>query len=253
MNKNNLSCIALIPARSGSERIPQKNIRIFNNHPLIAYSIKSALDSGIFLKIIVSTDSEEIATISRYYGADTPFLRPKIYATPTSPDVEWVKYTLNRLNKNKIISDCYAIIRPTSPFRTGNTIRRAWQRFQEEYSVDSLRAVEKCRQHPAKMWKIRGNRMMPLVKNPEKEAVPWHSTPYQALPKIYSQNASIEIAWSKLPLEKSSISGTKIIPFLTENYEGYDINDEKDWIYAEYLVKQNKGLLPTIGKNAYKK
>ena len=101
------SIIALIPARSCSERIKNKNIRILDRHPLIAYAIQVALESQIFTRVIVSTDSEEIARIAKYYGAEIPFLRPKKYAGSTSPDIEWVAFTLKKLAKKGIlIRDC---------------------------------------------------------------------------------------------------------------------------------------------------
>lgn len=243
---NTKHCIALIPARSGSKRIKNKNIKTLAGHPLLAYTIQAAIDSQIFTQIIVSTDSEQIAKIAKYYGARIPFLRPAQYATYTSPDIEWVKYTLEKLVEEGIKSDCFSILRPTSPFRSTETIKRAWKEFILDGKIDSLRAVEKCRQHPAKMWIIKNKRMYPVVKNPDKSATPWYSTPYQALPPIYAQNASLEIAWNYLPLKKNTISGDKILPFVTKNFEGYDLNDEKDWIYAEYLIKHNKVKLPKI-------
>ncbi len=88
--------VALIPARSGSKRVPDKNIRLLAGHPLIAYSIAAALQSKVFDKVLVSTDSERYADIARHYGADVPFMRPPTIAGDTSPDIEWVAYTLNR-------------------------------------------------------------------------------------------------------------------------------------------------------------
>ncbi len=81
----------------GSERVPQKNVRPLAGHPLLAYAIETALQSGCFERVVVSTDSEEIADVARWYGADVPFLRPAEYATSTSPDIEWLAYTLEHL------------------------------------------------------------------------------------------------------------------------------------------------------------
>ncbi|MCU0590503.1 MAG: hypothetical protein MUC57_03410, partial [Desulfobacterales bacterium] len=87
------SVVALIPARSGSKRVPDKNIRPLAGHPVIAYSISAAVQSGIFAAVIVSTDSERYAEVARYYGAEVPFLRPGEFSGDTSPDIEWVEYT----------------------------------------------------------------------------------------------------------------------------------------------------------------
>src|SRR5215216_3869187 len=140
------SILALIPARAGSKRVPGKNVRPLGGHPLIAYTIAAAIDSGIFQRVIVSTDSEDFAVIARYYGAEVPFLRPAEFSGDTSPDIEWVEYTLQRLSNEGKNFDCVSLLRPTSPFRKPETIQRAWSEFLTEEGVDSLRAVEKCRQ-----------------------------------------------------------------------------------------------------------
>ena len=94
---DNPSIIALIPARSGSVRVPDKNIRVLSGHPLMAYTIVAAQASGVFDKIVVSTDSEKYATIALHYGAEVPFLRPAEMAASKSPDFEWINYTLRKL------------------------------------------------------------------------------------------------------------------------------------------------------------
>ena len=243
--------IALIPARSGSKRIKNKNIKLFGSHPLIAYTIFLAQQTKIFSRIIVSTDNAKIAEIAKYYGAEVPFLRPSKFATDSSPDIEWLKYTLIKIkaaNNYKYFS----ILRPTSPFRTASMIQNAWNIFLKDPPVDSIRAIEKVSQHPAKMWRIKGNRMQPVLKNPKSNEVEWFSTPMQALPQIYAQNSSLEISKCSIPLKTNSISGKNIIPFIAVGFEGYDINTEKDWIYARYLIKTGKAVLPEISKAPYK-
>ena len=146
VTKRDISIIALIPARAGSKRVPDKNIRPLAGHPLIAYSITAALNSGIFTDVLVSTDSEKYADVARHYGAEVPFLRPAALAGDQSPDIEWLQYTLQRLEAAGRKFDCFSILRPTSPFRMPATIQRAWQEFSSQNGVDSLRAVEKYRQ-----------------------------------------------------------------------------------------------------------
>ena len=89
-----ISAVALIPARHGSKRVPGKNVRPLAGHPMLAYTIAPAIESGVFESVIVSTDSEETAAIARHYGAEVPFLRPAAFAGDTSPDIEWVEHTL---------------------------------------------------------------------------------------------------------------------------------------------------------------
>ena len=243
------SVIALIPARGGSKRVPGKNIRNLGGHPLIAYTIAAAKLSGIFTAVLVSTDDEKTGEIASHYGAEVPFLRPLAYAGDTSPDIEWIDYTFRRLQNEGRTFDCFSILRPTSPFRQPETIRRAWAQFLESGPIDSLRAVEKCKQHPGKMWVINENRMTPLLLNPR--GTPWHSMQYQALPEVYVQNASLEIAWSHVVFEQQTIAGKTITPFLTEGTEGVDVNDVYDWKYAEHLLENAQAQLPVVTQRPY--
>lgn len=239
------TCVALIPARSGSKRVPLKNVRRLGEHPIIAYAISAALQSGIFADVIVSTDALEIAEVARHYGAEVPFLRPAEMAGDLSPDVDWVEFTLKELAARRRSYDCFSLLRPTSPFRTADTIRRAWSEFLREPGVDSLRAVEKCRQHPGKMWLIRGARMLPLLPfGPEHQ--PWHSSQYQSLPAVYVQNASLEIAWTRVVFDRRTIAGDVLMPFFTDGQEGFDINDSDDWLVSESRLARGEFTLPPV-------
>jgi N-acylneuraminate cytidylyltransferase len=238
-------CVALIPARAGSKRVAGKNVRPLGGHPLIAYTIAAARHSGCFARVIVSTDTEDYARIARHYGADVPFLRPLEYAGDLSPDIEWVAFTLARLADHGEEYERFSILRPTSPFRQADTIRRAFDQFQDDPTADSLRAVEKCRQHPGKMWVIHGQRMTPLLPF-WNDKQPWHSSQYQALPEVYVQNASLEIAWSRVVRDGGTIAGAVIAPFLTRDHEGFDINRVEDWETAETLLRRGVVHLPAI-------
>lgn len=186
----------------------------------------------------------------KHYGAESPYLRPLEMAGDNSPDIEWVSYTLERLRAEGRHFDCFSILRPTSPFRQAQTIARAWKQFLGEDGVDSLRAIEKCKQHPGKMWVVRGNRMVPLL--PLSPAVqPWHSSQYQSLPEVYVQNASLEIAWSQVVFEKGTIAGDVQMPFFTEGYEGFDLNYPEDWSRAEEIVRNGLAALPPVGSQQY--
>jgi len=244
------SIVALIPARSGSKRVPDKNIRYLNGHPLISYTITAAIQSGIFSDVIVSTDSLLYKKTAEYYGASVPFLRPNTFSGDKSPDIEWVTHALTELKKIGKRYQCFSILRPTSPFRQAATIVRAWNEFLANEEVDSLRAVERCAQHPAKMWIVKNNRMNPVMQG-EKNGIPWHSNQYQALPEIYVQNANLEIAWTDVVFNKHSIAGDVIMPFFTDDYEGFDLNRPYDWEYAEHLINAGKVQLLTISKNPF--
>lgn len=244
------SAVAFIPARSGSKRVPHKNILPLNGHPMLAYSIRAALDSGVFDAVICATDSVLYADIARYYGAEVPFLRPAQISGDKSPDIEWVVWMLRALREAGRDYQAFSILRPTSPFRLPDTIRRAWNTFSADPGADSLRAIAKCRQHPGKMWVIRGKRMLPVMPFTI-DGTPWHSSQYANLPEIYVQDASLEIAWSRVALESGSIAGESIVPFVSQGLEGLDINDREDWWIAERLVAKGDAVLPSIDRAPY--
>jgi N-acylneuraminate cytidylyltransferase len=172
------------------------------------------------------------------------------FARDTSPDIEWVEFTLGELERLGRTYDAFSILRPTSPFRLPQTIHRAWELFAPRRDADSLRAVEKCRQHPAKMWVLEGSLMRPLLRDGPVNP-PWHSMPYQALPAVYAQNASLEMAWTATVARTRTIAGERVVPFITEGHEGFDINDPHDWWLAEELVRRSEASLPAVDRTPY--
>jgi CMP-N,N'-diacetyllegionaminic acid synthase len=245
-----IKTVALIPARAGSKRIADKNIAALKGHPLIAYTICAARNAGVFDAVVVSTDSERYAAIARHYGADVPGLRPSDMSGDKSPDIEWVRYTLQLLADRGQSYDAFSLLRPTSPCRKPETIARAMAQFAAQQGVDSLRAVEKCEQHPGKMWVINGERMRPFAAQGP-GPTPYHSTQYAALPEVYVQNASLEIAWSRVALEQGSIAGEVLTPFLTERDEGIDVNRPRDWKLLEMALASGEATLPAVDRLAF--
>lgn len=257
-----MSAIALIPARGGSKRVPGKNIKLLDGRPLISYTISAALDSGCFEKVLVSSDDTTTLDIAARYGADC-LRRPDEFATDTSPDIEWVRHALKVCDDRwgdlipggdgfsgrvRHPYDTFSILRPTSPFRKPETIQRAmnqWMLARDNYT--SLRAMEKVSQHPGKMWTRVGDMAVPLLMQPQH---PFHDSQYAALPSVYVQNASLEIAWVKTVIETGTISGKRVMAFETEGDEGLDVNTERDWALAEYLIDSGAATLPKVRVHA---
>jgi len=236
------SAIALIPARSGSERVPDKNIRSLAGHPLLAYAIASARQAGIFDRIVCSTDSGKIAEVAQRYGADIPFLRPAKLATSTSPDIEWITHALAELNEHY---DLFAIVRATNPFRGPVVLQRGLEQLLATPEADSIRAVELVKQHPGKMWVLEGKTMRPLLDQSQLD-VAWHAGQYQALPGIYVQNSALEIAWTRVVSQTGTREGRVVAPYLTRGYEGFNIDDEDDWDRARRLLDGGEADLPDV-------
>ena len=236
------SVVALIPARSGSERVRDKNIRPLAGHPLIAYAIATARGAGVFDRVICSTDSEEIAEVARWYGAEVPFLRPAEFATSTSPDVEWLSDLLHRLPERY---DLFALVRATNPFRGPDAFRRGLEQLLATPEADSIRAVERVKQHPGKMWVLEGRTMRPLLDQSHLD-VAWHAGQYQALPEVYVQNSALEIAWTRVVFEHGTREGRVLAPFLTTGYEGFNVDDEEDWERARQLLESGAATVPDV-------
>ncbi len=238
------TAVALIGARAGSERVPGKNVRPLAGHPLLAYAIETARQSGVFQRIVVSTDSEEIAEVARWYGADVPFLRPPEFATSTSPDIEWIAWTLPQLGETY---DLFAIVRATNPFRGPDVIRRGLDQLIATPEADSVRAVQRVKEHPGKMWSLAddGRTMAPLL-DQTALGIAWHAGQYQALPAVYVQNSALEIAWTRVVGETGTREGRVLAPFLTQGFEGLNIDDEDDFARAEDLVQTGVARLPVV-------
>jgi len=246
---SSVSAVAFVPARSGSERVPQKNLRQLAGHPLLAYAIETALQSGVFQRVVVSTDSAEIADVARWYGADVPFLRPPEYATSTSPDIEWLRFTIETMPEHY---DLFALIRATNPFRGPDAVRRGLDQLLATPEADSLRAVELVKQHPGKTWVLEedGLLMRPLLDQSHLE-VSWHAGQYQALPPVYIQNSALEIAWTRVVTETGTREGRVVAPFFTQGHEGFNVDDEEDWERAEALVASGRATLTAVGRSPY--
>lgn len=244
------SVIGLIPARFGSKRIPNKNSMLLEGHPLLAYSIASAIESGVFEKVVVSTDSPEYAEMARHYGAEVPFLRPRELAADNSRDFDWIYHLLNELKRDGSSYEMFSILRPTSPFRKSETIKRAFKEFCSDKTLDSLRAVEPCSQHPGKMWRVSGNLLVPVLPV-QPDGVEWHSSPTQSLPEVWVQNACIEFAYTRCLFEQKSISGKRIGAFNTVFPEGFDLNTQADVTNLNLLLDSGQYSLPTINAEPF--
>ena len=243
------TAVALIGARGGSARVPGKNVRRLAGHPLLAYAIETARQAGVFDRIVVSTDSEPIAKVARWYGGEVASLRPAEYATSTSPDIEWIAWTLPRLEDHY---DLFAIVRATNPFRGPDVIRRGLEQLLATPEADSIRAVERVKQHPGKMWVLDevGRLMRPLL-DQSHLGVAWHAGQYPSLPPVYVQNSALEIAWTRVVGATGTREGRIVAPFLTQGFEGLNIDDEDDFARAEELIASGRAQLPSIEREPY--
>jgi len=231
-----MKVLAIIPARSGSKRLPSKNIKNLAGKPLIAYTIEAAKKSGSIGKIIVSTDSPKIRKISLEYGAEVPFLRPASISKSSSTEMEFIEHALSWLEeREKYIPDLIVILYPTAPFRKSASIKAAVNFMKFNYQFDSLRSVRLCEEHPYKMWIVQGEDLRPFIRNVNSNM---HTMSYQSLPKVYIQNANIYIARYNTIKKYGSPIGKKVAPFIMDDIESVDINNYLDFKIAEILIKE---------------
>lgn len=236
--KKNKKILCLILARGGSQRVPGKNIRKLGGKPLLAHAIECALQSRHINRVIVSTDDKKIANVAIRYAAEVPFMRPKNISKGDSKELDAFKHALGWLKEHEGYQpDIIVKLFSTSPFRTTQTVDKAIELFMKNPKADSLRSVRLCSEHPYKMWQIKGKRLNHFVslRLKPKESHTWS---YQILPNVYIQNAAIDVTKPQTIWKKNSITGTKIIPFVMDEYESLDINSPIDFEFAEFLMKK---------------
>lgn len=230
-----MKIIGIIPARSGSKSVKDKNIRLLNGKPMISYSIEHALQSRYINKVVVSTDSEKYAEIAKQYGAEIPFLRPSQYAQDNSLDIEVFEHTLEFLEKNEnYVPDIVVHLRPTYPIRNIVDIDNMIEILLQNPQVDSVRCIVPAKDCAYKMWrKIENNKIEPILSD-IKEA---YNMPRQQLPQLYIQNACIDVVRGHVISKMHSMTGKNIYGY--EMHENFDIDTEEDFLRAEQALSLN--------------
>lgn len=237
--------LALIPGRSGSKSIPNKNIKQYAGKPLIAWTIEQAKKSKYITDIIVSTDSEEYKNIAEKYGAEVPFLRPKEISNDHSTDYEFMKHAVDWLKENDRTPDMIVHLRPTYPNRKVEDIDGAIELFQRKNSgrtifnyFTSLRSVVESEYPAYKMYSIQGEELQPLFKSVNGIEEPYNNA-RQLLPKCYWHNGCIDITTPDCIERENSVSGDNIIAYVMDKTEVYDIDTIEEWDKSEKKVINN--------------
>ena len=222
VNKMNLD--AIIPARSGSKGIANKNIREFKGKPLLAWSIEQALSVKKISKVIVSTEDEKIAEIAQQFGADVPFLRPKNLASDTSPILESILHYLDRTpNTSDIL-----LLQPTSPLRRVIDIENIIN-LREKNKRESAVSVSTVNQYPRWMFSIKKGFMYNFSK--EKNIFKRR----QELEELFILNGALYLSSKKHLIGNKSFISEETLPYVMPEEYSIDIDVEKDWEYGEFL------------------
>ena len=219
--------LAVIPARSGSKRLPNKNIRLLGDKPLIAWTIEAAKNI-VGLDVIVSTDSVEIALIAEEYGATIPWIRPRDLSTDTATATDVCLHALDWYEKSKQCS-AVMLLQPTSPFRTRETIIKGMNSIYD----GSVIGVSKCSEIPYWAFTKNGNTLSPLFPGGLQQRS-------QDLPDTYRVNGSFYLIRSNLLRKYRSIIGRILVPLITEYPENIDIDTEEDLHAAQRELQRRK-------------
>lgn len=224
--------IAIIPARSGSKGVKDKNIREINNKPLIAYAIEAAKETRLFDIIHVSTDSDRYADIAKNYGADVPFLRDTGISGDNSSTWDAVKYVLEEYKKINQEFDVITLLQPTSPTRTKDDIIGAMKFFEEK---DANMVSSVCEMEHSPLW----SNTLPQdlsMENFEDEKVAF--LPRQSLPIYYRENGAVYILKKEHLLYSENIYKDKCFAYIMDRENSVDIDTEFDLLMAQLILEK---------------
>ena len=224
--------IAIITARGGSKRIPKKNIKEFCGKPIIAYSIRAALDSGIFDEVMVSTDSEEIAEIARAYGAKVPFMRSAKTSDDFATTADVLMEVLERYQEMDRTFDVMSCIYPTAPFVTPQKLQRAYDTLTKEQAVMAMPVVA-FSYPPQRSYVLNGNMLeMKWKENYNKRS--------QDLEKMYHDAGQFYMYQVEAFVRLKGQMTESIVPVIVDEMEVQDIDNESDWKFAELKYQMIK-------------
>jgi CMP-N,N'-diacetyllegionaminic acid synthase len=221
-------CIAIIPARGGSKGLVNKNIKFLCGKPLIAWTIEAALQCEFITKVIVNTDSKNIAKIALKYGAEVPFIRPSELGDDSATSSDVIQHTVEQL---QLENETILLLQPTSPLRTKTHISEAFKKFTKDCS-DSLVSISPLDKNPLWSYWLDNNKITPVC---ETEKV---STLRQDLPPAYALNGAIYIFTVDFFKKNNAFFNNKSNHFIMNKSSSIDIDDKIDFELAKIIMEQ---------------
>ena len=234
---NKRKIIAIVPARSGSKGLKNKNLKKLINYPLLAYPIKAAIKSKYIDKIVVSTDSKKIAKIAKKFGAEVPFLRPKKISRDNSSSFLAIKHCLDFFKNKKKYFDYVILLEPTSPFTTNEDIDKALKKlYKNKKFAHSIVGVSKnINTHPS--FNVKINRNGKIEQYFKKSFIKKYKR-RQELAELYFFDGSLYISQTNTLLKKKTFYHNKTLAYITEKWKALEIDDAVDFICAEAIMKK---------------
>ena len=238
-----MKILALIPARGGSKGVPKKNIKLLDNFPLLSFTVAAAKLSTKINRVIVSTDSQEIADIALEFNAEVPFLRPNEFAGDKSTDIDYITHALDWLKCNEnYIPDLIVLLRPTTPLREVIIIDKAIEKLLKNEEATSLRSSHLSSESPFKWFSLKNKFYTAICDNYDLEDT---NKPRQFFAETYIPNGYVDIIIPGLIKKNNSLFGNKILGFVTPI--GYEIDTIDEFEYIEYrIMKYRTELLPYL-------
>jgi CMP-N,N'-diacetyllegionaminic acid synthase len=235
--------VAIIPARSQSKGVPNKNVLPLNGIPLIGYSIQAALLSKNIDRVIVSTDSAEYADVAKKYGAEVPFLRPEKYSRDDSNDIEFLIHLLEWFGlEDQRKPELLVHLRPTTPLRNPRVIDDAINLFLDN-NYSSLRSCHEMTQSSYKTFEIE-NELLKCLCNEDGFNIEKTNKHRQSYTPTYDANGYVDILRSKLILEEGLMHGDKVHGFKTNQM--FEIDNINDLEFLEYIISKKPELFNTL-------
>ena len=226
---NGKKVLAVIPARGGSKGLPGKNIRELGHKPLIGWTIEAAMGSGVVDCTVVSTDCGQIAEISKYYGAEVPFIRPNDLSTDTASTADVVEHTLTSMN---VEFDIVILLQPTSPFRNSTHITEAL-RIYEGSAAPSLVSICESQKSPYWFFSLEKNGLIAPILKDEKQF-----ERRQDLPKTYVLNGAIYVVDVELFLTAKKFVYEETVAYLMDSECSIDIDCLMDFNLAQLMLNE---------------
>ena len=230
--------VALIPARSGSKGVPDKNIKLLSGVPLIAYSIVVALKSDLIDRVIVSTDSEEYAKIAKEYGAEVPFLRPAELSGDTATDIQFIDHTIRWFQSGEgYVPKFFVHLRPTTPLRDPKVVDNALRGFINNDAYTSLRSVHKMSESSYKTFEVVDGKLKCLCNGGfDIESA---NLARQSFPVTYNANGYVDVIRSELVESRRQLHGDSVQAYVTETT--YEVDELCDLDFLEHIVSKTSG------------
>ena len=227
-----MKILGVIPARSGSKGVPNKNIRQLGEQPLIVHTINTALASAVFDKVLVTTDSEEIRQIAITAGAEAPFLRDAKLATDIALAVHVIQdATLRATQYFGYDFEAVCMLQPTTPWRTVEDCKNVSEILTADKTLDSVISVVEVSQHPYKMVRKASNgTLTPFLDWPVE------NPPRQSLPKVFTYNGAFYLTRTGVLMEMGSFKGTKCHLYEMPFVRSLNIDNELDFDLAEIIA-----------------